>query len=100
LMAACSSTLLMASQPRRWQSSQSPFSELKSCVCRKELQVDNKTFNDFLKELYYEYNILDYKYSNVFQTLTSMVYKLWYKDTYYFCFPVTYIHTHIHSVDP
>jgi len=57
------------------------------------LQVDNKTLNGYLKELQYKYNILDYKYSWVFKTLTSMVYKLWYTDTYYFCLPITYIYT-------
>jgi len=35
----------------------------KTVICRKELQVDNKTLNDFLKELHYKYNILDHKYS-------------------------------------
>ena len=61
-MAVCSSTLLMASQPKRQLSSQSTFSELKSYICRKELQVDNKSLNGFLKELHYKYNILDYKH--------------------------------------
>jgi len=28
----------------------------------------------------------------VFKTLTSVVYKLWYTDTYYFCLPITYIY--------
>jgi hypothetical protein len=52
----------MVAQPRRQWSSKSPFLELKSCNCRKEFKVDNKALNGFLKELYYKYNILDYKY--------------------------------------